>query len=139
MFRVSASSQRSRETGRLALWFGLAGAPLAWSAQTLLTYSVAAYACFPRGEPRRAPLFALGVVLGLIALAALLLAIGALGTSIRSLRRSRANPISPNDPKTAAVGDRIRFMALAGLLVSAIFLVAVLSHAIVLVLVPPCG
>ena len=107
--------------GRLPLWFGLFGASLAWSLQELVGYGLAAGSCAlaaEAGEPRLSGALLASVVLTLVGAAALLVAIGAVRRSDR---------------------PRGRFMALGGVLVSALFLAALLANLAILFLVPVCG
>lgn len=91
-------------------WFGLLGAPLAWTAQELLGYAFVPLAC--RGL--RWPLFALDAAALLAVLAALLVALG-------GWRAARGN----EDARAQAIG----FLGLGGAAVAAVFTVMVLLTA----------
>lgn len=109
-----------------ALWFGLFGAPAAWSLQLMANYALTAHGCFPAFAPRAAPTFGgLWMVVLLISVAAFGLAIAAGAIAWRSWRT----------PST----ERTRFMALAGMLLSGLFLIGVVMAGIPLFLIPACG
>jgi hypothetical protein len=111
-----------------ALWFGLFGAPAAWALQLMASYALTAHACFPGATPLASPAaggsWTAALLVGVAALAASLAA-GA--TAWGSWRSTHVGP-----------ERRTRFMALAGLLLSGIFLLGVLMNAIPLFLAPSC-
>lgn len=94
-------------------------------------------------------MWTLQLVIGLVALA---IAVAAGATAIRSWRRSRPAHGGPSgsrletgegrrdepEPVAGAAG-RVEFMALAGMLLSSIFLVAIGFNVLGLFLVPQCG
>jgi hypothetical protein len=101
---------------RIALWFGLLGAPLAWTAELVAGYFLEDAECSRGsahwgigGTPSQAALFAVTAV---IAAAAGLAALA----SWREVRRGRLG-----DPR-----GRIQFMVHSGIVLSAFFLLAVL-------------
>src|SRR5919107_1145218 len=73
-----------------ALWFGLAGAPAAWSVLTLVNLPLASHGCFPRLYPLAAPvtggLRGLAAVVGFAALA---VCVAATAVSWSMWRRTR--------------------------------------------------
>jgi len=122
-----------------ALWFGLFGAPAAWSLQLMVSYALTAHGCFPVSEPLAAPFFgglwALDLVVSLAAVAA---AAAAGATAWRSWRVTRGE--RPGGPEHLESGwGRTHFMALAGTLVSGLFFLGVIMAGIPLFLVSPCG
>lgn len=109
-----------------ALWFGLFGAPAAWSLQLMAGYALTAHGCFPASAPRVVPTFGgLWIAVLIISLAALGLAIAAEATAWRSWR--------------VASTERTRFMALAGMMLSGLFLIGVVMAGIPLFIKPACG
>ena len=131
---------RRHLASRAALWFGFFGAPFAWSLQELVNTPVVGHACFPRAEPLRAPAFhatvpfaiAVSAVTAALALAALLAALH----TWRAVQRGHEG----EEPALLEVGEgRVRFMALAGILLGGVFLLGIVMHAIPLFIVPPCG
>jgi hypothetical protein len=132
-----------------ALWFGLFGAPAAWSVQTLVNVPLAAHGCFPRLRPVASPVT--GGLRGLafaVSLATLAACVAAVLVAWRSWRGTRAEHQASSgrgerhDASTALLetGEgRTRFMALAGVLTSVTFLIVSLAHAAAIFLVLPCG
>jgi hypothetical protein len=110
---------RSETVGSAALWFGILVGPLAWGLQILIGYSVEEIVC---AESSHSEQF-LGisvetVILGLhVALTALTF-FGVLA-SFRCWRRT-----TREDP---SIGGRAAWMALAGMMVSGLFLIVVVS------------
>lgn len=134
----------------VALWFGLLGAPAAWSAQTLANLSISSHACFPRMTPLEAPATgALRGILFVVCIAAIIVGVAALAAATRGWRLTRqehqsvAGKGSQHDQGTALAetGEgRTRFMAAAGVLTSLTFLfVSVAQTAVVFLIAPPCG
>lgn len=109
---------RRESTGSALLWFGVLGAPAAWTVQLLLNYSLEEwFACSPATQTR-------GVILGLevdvvatiitVALAGVAVLAGAV--SIRCLRS--------NDLRGRSEG-RVRWMAIAGIMNSVLYLITI--------------
>ena len=133
-----------------ALWFGLAGAPAAWSVQTLLNLPISAHACFPRSFPLEAPATgSLRGILFVVSIGAAIVSIAALAAAARGWRltreehQSRAGKGSRHGEGTALAetGEgRTRFMAAAGVLTSLTFLfVSIAQTAVVFLVAPACA
>ena len=133
-----------------ALWFGLLGAPVAWSIQTLVNLPVSSHACFPRVMPLQAPATgALRGILFVVSIAAIIVGVAALAAATRGWRATRhehqsgTGKGSEHDRGTALAetGEgRTRFMAAAGVITSLTFLLVSTMHAaVVFVVVPACG
>lgn len=131
--------QRHSRYSRWLLWFGLFGAPAAWSIQLLVNYPLAAHSCYPRNVPLSAPTFG-GLWTALIAVNVLmLLATVAAGAAAAIIwRQARDRPSGTHAPLESDAG-RVRFMGYAGMLVSGLFLLAVLMSALPLFIVPVCS
>jgi hypothetical protein len=97
-----------------SLWFGLAGAPIAWSVQELAGYALAAQC-----ETGRTASVALGV-------AATLVGLGAGVTATRAWRAS------------GPVGAPAGFMALAGIMTSVLFVLLLVMNVALAIVVPSC-
>jgi hypothetical protein len=150
---VSENAHPAPERHRVApftLWFGLVGAPAAWSVQTLVNLPISAHACFPRIFPLEAPATgALRGILFVVSIAAIIVSVAALRTAVRGWERTREEHQSgtgkggQHDRETALAetGEgRTRFMAAAGVLASATFLlVSIAQTAVVFLVAPPCG
>lgn len=123
-----------------ALWFGLFGAPAAWSLQLLTSYALVAHGCYPDAEPMAIP-----VVQGLKTLvlgtgvAALAVALLAAASAWRSWRATRRGHEGDHEALLEAGEGRTRFMALAGVLLGAVFVLGIVMNVVPLLLLRPCG
>lgn len=123
-----------------ALWFGVFGAPLVWSLQLLLGYSLVAHSCFPGAEPRATPVIGgLWSILLVVSVGAAVVALAAGGTAWRSWRMTRQEHRGDHGELLEVAEGRTRFMALAGMLLSSLFLLGIVLNALPLFLVPACG
>jgi len=126
------------------LWFGLFGGALAWALQLISNYWLFSHFCYPTVTPRATPTFDGVRVVGIVVSGVLLLvAIAALLTALRSWKRTRAEAHRRRDARhreeTAEVGEgRTRFMAMAGMLVSGIFVYGLVMNAMPLLFMPIC-
>ena len=118
---------RAETRGSAALWFGLLAAPLAWTLQLLVNYSLEEwFACSP-GSDSSGEILGLGVstvAVGVTALLALLAAAGGL-VAFSCHRRSTSD-----GGGSGAAGDtpeRARWMALAGMFNSALYLLIIVA------------
>ena len=133
------SPHRHRVSGWRS-WFGLLGAPIAWSLQELVNVSLAGHACYPRDVPLATPLAPhLGAVSASVEALAFLICIAAGMVAFANWRQSRHE--KPGDAhQLLGSGDgRTRFTAMAGILTSLLFLVGTVLAALNLLGVPPCG
>ncbi len=125
---------------RWALWFGLLGAPLAWSLQELVNVSLAGYACYPHDIPLAAPLWPQlsGISMWVEALAFAVCSSAGV-VAFACWRRSRDE--KPGDAhQLLGSGDgRTRFMAMAGIMTSVLFAVGTALAALNLAAIAPCG
>ncbi|MEO7771249.1 MAG: hypothetical protein ABIX19_09495 [Gemmatimonadaceae bacterium] len=135
--------------GPVALWFGLAGGFVAWSVQTLANLSLASHACYPRLFPLAVPTVGAmrGIVFG-VSLVAFVVCLAAAATAWRSWIATRdEGQEATGAGKAHAAGHaaletgegRTRFMALAGVIASATFVLVSLVHTISIFLVGPCN
>jgi hypothetical protein len=107
------------------LWIGLVAAPLAWAVQGLLGWFFGARVCGSMS------IGAVRLTVGLVGVAALLVALGGIAVGLENWRVATAGP------RPAA--DRVEFMSFGGLLVSCVFVVAIGWAALNAVLVNGCG
>jgi hypothetical protein len=139
-FSTRHPAPHRHEVSLFALGFGLAAAPLAWAAQTIIGYALSSHACFPGDTPRTAPLYA-GA--GQIALAINLIAIMVAAVAWAAAYRSWQATRDENDGqlhRLVEIGEgRTRFLALCGVLTSLGFLVAMIFASVAILLVPLCG
>ncbi len=120
----------------LKIWYGIIGAPLAFSLLELLGWLLSSGSC-PRGSPAgyggTAILSNPRAILIPVAAAAVLLSLGALAVGIGEWRRSRDEGV------THILGEwRSDFLAAAAMLVSAVFTLAVLMMSIPIFWLPQC-
>jgi hypothetical protein len=137
-----------------ALWFGLWGAPAAWSVQLVVDYPLAARACFPHRTPLPHPggvglhgITALVGITSLVALLGLLVSLAAMAVAARSWRQSRdrsagdgaiSDDALEQDRMGAQPRARVRFMAAAGLMTSTLFAFGVILTGVSPALVSAC-
>ncbi|GJG86952.1 hypothetical protein tb265_21330 [Gemmatimonadetes bacterium T265] len=137
---ADAHAAPHRDRVRLpALWAGLFAGPLLWGAQTLANYAVVAHGCYPTSTPRATPTF------GVWGLAVAVSVVAALGTAaagavaLRSWRATREETGGPTESLLDTAEGRTRFMAMTGLVLSGLFLLAVLATGLPLFMVRPCA
>jgi hypothetical protein len=126
------------------LWFGLFGAALAWALQLLSNYWLFSHFCYPTVSPRATPTFGGVRLVGIVVSGVLLLvAVAALLTALRTWKRTREEAhrhrAARQRVEAAEVGEgRTRFMAMAGVLVSGIFVYGLVMNAMPLLFMPIC-
>jgi hypothetical protein len=125
--------------GLTALFFGLGAAPAAWNAQLLFSVGLAAHACYPRDVPLELPIW--GNLWGI------LLAIGVAGIAVAivgglvSFRNWRLtfDEAPGSVHRLLDNGDgRTRFLAMFGILTSALFALGLVFATAAVFLVPLC-
>ncbi|ACK52285.1 hypothetical protein Msil_3382 [Methylocella silvestris BL2] len=135
------------EIGVAALAFGLIGAPASWAAHFLMNVTIASRACFPGSQPSSlasAAALAHALILTIDGLATLT-ACAALAISYLAWRSTAhekaAKQRHGSRPEHAAeVGEgRTRFIALGGILMSSVFIVAILFDTLPAIVTPACG
>jgi hypothetical protein len=122
------------------LWFGLVAAPLAWSVQMLASSALVGRDCYPHEIPLATPLWrGLWPVLLGICLVCIAVAISGGVTALRSWQQTRQeHPDSVHGLLTRGEG-RTRFMAMSGVLISLLFLLALLFSSGAVFAVSLCG
>jgi hypothetical protein len=128
------------EVGLVALWFGLFGAPAAWTVHELVAYAVAAHACYPSAEPKLSVAMPrVSTIVMVVTLLMLLVALLAALVAARSWKRSREEG-APEAHHPLEHGEgRTRFMALSGFVVSLIFTFNIVMDVIVVLMEPACS
>jgi hypothetical protein len=108
------------------LWAGVLLAPAAWSVAELLGYVLVARACdrdFPTGVAHAGiTQDVVAIVLGIIAIVGLVIAI----SNLRAVGEVRDSEL----PGVPTVWGRARFMALAGVVMSALFVLGIVFFAL---------
>ena len=137
---VSASPAPHRDrVSMMLVLFGLIAAPGAWIVETTINYMVASRACYPHDVPLSVPITtASSPVLICLAFAALTVSIAGWLAAYQAWRHTR-HEMTASAHGAAEEGEgRTRFLALAGMFISALFLVAALFDMPGLFL-PPCA
>ncbi|TML74976.1 MAG: hypothetical protein E6G04_13005 [Actinobacteria bacterium] len=110
---------RDETRGSYLLWYGVLAGPIVWSMQLLLDYGLdEAVVCAP-GNRTRGVFFntSIGVVIQIVNAVATVLTVLAFAVSYRCYRRLRGGD--------STTGNRARWMAIAGMFDSALFLMLV--------------
>ena len=142
------SAPRASRLPRLRqLWWGLAASPVAWVLTELVGYPMVARSCEPgaRGVGTSGLTHPRAWMIGLTALLAVV-ALSGLWTAIASVRATEpadggsATDLAPSsDREWSASTGRARFMARAGVFVSAIFLGGTVLYALPSLIVNVCA
>jgi F0F1-type ATP synthase membrane subunit c/vacuolar-type H+-ATPase subunit K len=113
------------------LWFGIFGAPAAWALEVIAGYSVIAHYCYPRDSPLSTPTFDATRLTGFIVCVVLILVgLAALVTAIHSWRETRHGHDAEHHELLEVGEGRARFMAFGGVLLSTMFLFALIMSAL---------
>jgi hypothetical protein len=133
-------SPHRQNVGAWAMWFGILGAPTAWSLQQLINAPLFAHGCYPKDVPIVEPIWAnAGQVALAVEFAAILVCIVAGLVAWRSWRRTR-NEKEGSGQRLMGSGDgRSRFMAMVGLICSGLFLLSTVFAIGLLFMVQPCN
>lgn len=129
------------QVGRWALWFGLFGAPAAWSAQTVVNYVAASHTCYPNLYPLATPTIGhtgLTAVVVAVSILALIVALAAGVVSLASWRETRDETGGQSHWALDTGEGRTRFMAMSGILLSVMFLITIIVHGAAAALTTPC-
>lgn len=117
------------------LWFGLCGAPLAWIGLEMFSYVLSMGVCTSQADAHTGAtwtaMLAASIVAGLIALAAIVVAVNNWRKTRHESQGSAHNLLEVGEGRT-------RFLAMCGLLTSAGFIVAFIFSATTLLVVPLC-
>jgi hypothetical protein len=113
------------------LWFGIFGAPVAWALELIAGYSLIAHYCYPRDVPLDTPPYgALRVTGMIVCIVLVLVGVAALGTAIHSWRLMRHGHPAEHHELLEVGEGRARFMAFGGVLLSVMFLFALIMSAL---------
>ncbi len=133
------SPHRGR-VGRWTTWFAILGAPLAWNLQLLINATLVSHGCYPHDVPLATPLWHhLGTVSASVEAVALAICIAAGVAGWRNWSRTRDEKQGDLHHVVESGDGRTRFMALVGMMTSALFLVATAFATLNLAAVPQCG
>ena len=131
--RTATEISRAEGRGSAALWFGVLGAPIAWVIQLLLDYSLEEWwACSPATTTAGR---VLGLPVGTFALGtSAVLAVVSVAAGLVSMRCYRR--IAGRDDETQG---RAKWMALAGIMNSVLYLGIILASFAPPILLGTCG
>lgn len=129
-----------RRGGSLMMLFGLLGAAAAWVVQTEIGETLAAQACFPHRTALAVPQWPwLMSALNVMSIVALLVGIAGAWVAWRGWRMTRDTRPDPASAVSDAGAGRTRFLAMAGLMLSLLFLVGLVATGLAVLLVAPCS
>lgn len=133
------SPHRDR-VGRWSIWFGIVGAPLAWNLQLLVNATLVSHGCYPHDVPLASPIWSdLHAVTTAVDVVAVVGCIAAGIAAWLSWRRSRNEKPGTARHLIGSGDGRTRFMAMSGMMTSALFLLVTVISAFTLAAVPACG
>lgn len=118
------------------LLYGTAAAPIFWTGQIFLGYSVSSQICYPGDHPLALAGTPLTFILGGFDAVALLAAMSGFAVAWFAMQRLRAAHTADTDRRIAQ--GRARFLALWGVFSSLWFFCAILFNTIASLTVPPC-
>ncbi len=138
--RPSHPSPHRHQVAPWSLWFELIGAPIAWLLQLSVSVSMGGYACYPHDAPLAAPLWGnlVGMILWVEVIALLICLAAGVVSYLNWRRTSREKPGDAHNVLGGGDG-RSRFLAMAGMLVSVLFLIATSFAIGNLATIQPCG
>lgn len=125
---------RAETRQSLLLWFGILASPLAWTAQVIVAPDLVEVLCYPgAAESGRGQVWGIGIEVFLVVLTSLLTLVALIATAVSLLcwRRLRAS-------RDETQGQRATWMAGAGILVSALFLLAIVVGFIPMLFLESC-
>lgn len=123
-----------------SLWYGVLAAPLAWSAQELISYGAASFLCgLKQGASAAQQVHALSPPFVAITLLTLAVALSGAWIAVRNWRRLRQAPRGTPMQLSEIHAERNAFLARCGLLSSLIFVLAFFFTTAEMVVAPLCG
>jgi len=126
--------------GRVSIWFGVLGAGIAWNLQELFNITLAGYFCYPHDVPLAEPLWSgLRTTTFVIDALAIVICVAAGLVAFANWRRSRGEKAGDATQLLGNGDGRTRFMAMAGMVASGLFLFATIASLLYIVVGAPCG
>ena len=132
-----SAARRETRVGLAALWTPIFAGPILWSLSEIVLYPVSAQGCYTGFLPAPVTPDATGARWfgGIWVIASVVLAALALVLAVRVFRKAHQG-----NGQADAVLVRVRFMSYAGLIVSAVFLYAIVINGVGIALSgSPCG
>jgi hypothetical protein len=116
------------------------GAAAVWVLQTEIGETLAAQACFPHRTALAAPQWSwLMSALDVMSIVALLIGAAGVWVAWRGWRMTLAARTGPAAPVSDTRAGRTRFLAMAGFMLSLLFLVGLIATGLAVLLVSPCS
>ena len=123
-----------------SVWFGLLVLPLAWALQLAVNATLFGHGCYPQDVPLAEPLWPHLREIALAVEAVAALGCTAAGTlALRNWRRTRREKAGGEARLLGGGGGRTRFLAMVGMLLAALFLLAIALSTLNLATVTACG
>lgn len=123
----------------LALWSGLMLAPGMWFLALSIETPLLSQACYPRDEPRLGPLPMLSTVVLVVDLVSLAAALIGFVIAWRTWHKTKQEKPGPGQNLIASGEGRSRFMAMAGMLTSALIGITMTYNGVLHLLLRECG
>jgi hypothetical protein len=133
------SPHRGR-VGPWTTWLAILGAPSAWNLQLLINTTLVGHGCYPHDVPLATPTWnQLGFISVAVEVTALAICVAAGVAGWRNWSRTRDEKQGDLHHLVESGDGRTRFMAVVGIMTSALFLVATAFATLNLAGVPQCG
>jgi hypothetical protein len=111
--------------GAWAMWFCILGAPAAWAMQELIDAPLFAHGCYPKDVPLALPIWShAGAIAWAVEGVAVVVCIASGLVAWRNWRRTQGEKEGSGHHLMEAGDGRSRFMAMAGMICSGLFLLA---------------
>jgi hypothetical protein len=126
----------------LGLAFGLLAGPLAWFGQLCIGYGMSSWPCFPKDQHLLRPVSGFGwtgVTIDIITIVALAISLMAILVSWRLLPRTLAQSAAAQRPLVEVGTERMRFLALWGMMSGSGFAIAIVFTGIAYFILPRCA
>jgi hypothetical protein len=126
--------------GMLPIFFGIAAAPIAWDTQLIVGSAFVGHACYPTTLPLSEPQWpALWLTLVVVSLVGIAVAVAAGLVSWRNWRLTHDEKGGGEHHVLESGQGRTRFLAMVGMMTSALFLLALIFGTLGIFLVPLCS
>lgn len=128
--------------GISALWFGVFGAPLAWSLQEVASVAINSFGCVtPNGVTPPAGVQAgsgTWLLLVILTVAMMVLSLAALFVAWRNWHAAHTHEEGEEEELLEVGEGRTRFMSMAGILLGAVFSLLITMNLVSIFLTPQC-
>lgn len=145
MIAYSAARHPAQHRARVslpAMFYGLFAAPIVWAGNLMVTYGLAAHACYPGHEPLERVIHGFGFVWPLILvfyLITLVLCASAFVISLRNWQITGSETEGHHHHLVERGEGRTRYLGIIGMSFSVLFFVLTVAGAVILAIVPLCA